>query len=118
VSLSVGAVVAEQLDTGNIPKKLSWMDAILQSLHRSLPNTVSLQISPAKNHANLSPQDAQIRDVVPNIMGQFQAGLERLHSEVSRKAPSDPYLKPIGGLIHMTNTIRDMARDAGRYHGY
>ncbi|RYO81012.1 hypothetical protein DL766_009642 [Monosporascus sp. MC13-8B] len=98
VSLSVGAVISEELDGPLLRERVSWLEIILHGLHSTLPDI-----------------DHQIRDVVPNIMSQFIARLEALFLQVSSRAPSDPILKHLSNMNLMANRVRDVATHHARY---
>ncbi|KAK7752263.1 hypothetical protein SLS62_005797 [Diatrype stigma] len=98
VSLSVGTIISEELDGPLLRERVTWLEVILHSLHATLPDI-----------------DPQIRDVLPNIMGQFISRLENLFMQISSRAPGDPIRKHISGMTVMANRVREIATRHPRY---
>ncbi|KAI1506213.1 hypothetical protein F5X99DRAFT_127221 [Biscogniauxia marginata] len=96
VSLSVASVIAEQLEGPLLREKVAWIEIVLNSLQSALPHIT----------------DAQVRDVVPNIMGTFLTRIEKLFMQISSRSPTDPILQHLSRMIHVATQIRDYARKA------
>ncbi|CAJ2511182.1 Uu.00g068070.m01.CDS01 [Anthostomella pinea] len=114
VSLSVASVIAEQLDGPLLREKVGWVEVVLSSLHAALPR-INVGAPPVSiDDARLnSLQDAQVRDVVPNIMGTFLERIEKLFMRISSRSPTDPVLPHLSAMTHMATRIRDFSRNAG-----
>ncbi|KAI1381131.1 hypothetical protein F4677DRAFT_117732 [Hypoxylon crocopeplum] len=113
VSLSVGSVVAEQLEGHLLREKMNWVEMVLRILHTSLPHIVSVNgppnIDPSKQ---LSPQDPQVREVVPNLMRSYLERFEKLYHQISSHSPNDPLLGRLSAMTGLVGQVSDAMRHA------
>ncbi|KAI0596085.1 hypothetical protein F4775DRAFT_330154 [Biscogniauxia sp. FL1348] len=112
VALSVASVIAEQLEGPLLREKVLWIEIILRSLQTSLPHITVCNHPTTIFEWTLTntSQDAQVRDVVPNIMTNFISRIEKLFMQISNRSPTDPILQHLSGMTQMANRIRDFTR--------
>ncbi|KAE8351673.1 hypothetical protein BDV28DRAFT_15988 [Aspergillus coremiiformis] len=84
VALSVGVAVTSSLQT-NVAERLQWLEVVLQ--------TVNLM-------------DADIREVVPEIMDILLKRLDFLYMSVAKNAPHDPIIRKIPFLSRRARELR------------
>ncbi|KAI1213712.1 uncharacterized protein F4807DRAFT_197940 [Annulohypoxylon truncatum] len=111
VSLSVGSVVIDTLDPHLVREKLNWLETVLHILIAQLPRIVSLISCPIVDLPNkFSLQDAQVRDVVPNLMTSYLDRFEKLYVQVTSRSPNDPIVARLASMTNMASQIKEAVR--------
>ncbi|KAI0884533.1 uncharacterized protein GGS22DRAFT_143847 [Annulohypoxylon maeteangense] len=108
VSLSVGSVVIDTLDPHLVREKLNWLETVLHILIAQLPRIVSFIPHPMNDLFNqVSPQDSQVRDVVPNLMTSYLDRFEKLYIQVAGRSSNDPIIARLSTMTSMASQIKE-----------
>lgn len=116
VGLAVIAELSRDLNSRYLREKLHWMSSVVSGLRDGLPNIVSFQANffvVLRLYANAHiQQDAQVHEVIPNILSGFISQMETLYGRVSIQVPGgDPILQHISATV---SNAKDIVNAASR----
>ncbi|KAH9908202.1 hypothetical protein F4778DRAFT_720762 [Xylariomycetidae sp. FL2044] len=119
VLLSVGMGLAPILDGPYVAEKISWIEAILQSLHDGVRRTtVCDSFQCVHDNGKLTiDQDVEVLTVIPGIMETFRVNIQNLAGQIlvagrEQGRENDATLQRLSAMAMMTTRIRDFVQGA------
>jgi hypothetical protein len=74
-----------------------------------VPPTGNLRRQRLADHSPF-PQEPQVREVVPNILGGCITQIETLFARINAISPREPILRHLSQMINMANQVIEVAR--------